>query len=199
MKSIQVMKATVVLLFLFGKFLFMSGGIGAPVADDAMPVDLNLIDAQNIFTVLGPEIHFLQTSNDYPAVFSRKTLRCPPEFCGSTKCRCGVLSFPEAGLLKETLLKPAATNTGAKIQVNITDSNVIAGIENLKTVLNLRTATNPKIVGAALTIDPALNVFVGTQGMLNTIPFYRSIIIVCYGLIESLFKLIKGYQPAILA
>ena len=131
--------------------------------------------------------------------FFRATLRCPPEICGSTKCRCGVLSFPEAGLLKETLLKPAATNTGAKIQVNITDSNVIAGIENLKTVLNLRTATNPKIVGAALTIDPALNVFVGTQGMLNTIPFYRSIIIVCYGLIESLFKLIKGYLSSSLS
>ena len=80
------MKATVVLLFLVGQFLFMSGGFGAPVADDAMHVDLVLIDAQRTFTELEPEIDFLQTSNDYSAVFSRKTLRCPPEACGSSKC-----------------------------------------------------------------------------------------------------------------
>ena len=63
------MKATVVLLFLVGQLLIMSGGIVAPVADDAMSVDLDLIDAQRTFTDLEPEIDFLQTSNDYSAVF----------------------------------------------------------------------------------------------------------------------------------
>ena len=56
------MKATVVLLFLVGQFLFMSGDVGALVADDAMAVDQDLIDAQRRFTDLGPEIDFLQTS-----------------------------------------------------------------------------------------------------------------------------------------
>ena len=77
------MKATVVLLFLVGQFLFMSGDVGALVADDSMAVDQDLIDAQRRFTDLGPEIDFLQTSNDYSTVFSRKALRCPPEACGS--------------------------------------------------------------------------------------------------------------------
>ena len=116
------MNATVVLLFFVGKILFMSGSIGAPVADDAMPVNLDLNDAQRTFTDLGPEIDFLQTSNDYSAVFTRKMLRCPPEACGSSKCRCGVLSFPEARLLTDALLKPLGTNTGTKIQINFTDS-----------------------------------------------------------------------------
>ena len=133
MNSIQAMNATVVLLFFVGKILFMSGGIGAPVADDAMPVDLNLNDAQRTFTDLGPEIDFLQTSNDYSAVFSRKMLRCPPEACGSSKCRCGVLSFPEARLLTDALLSPVVTNlnTSTNILMPFTDANVIFGIENL--------------------------------------------------------------------
>ena len=96
------------------------------------------------------------------------------------------------------LLKPLEKNTFPKIQVNLTDANVIAGIENLRTVLNLPTATNPKLVGAAVSIDPAQNVFVGTQGVLKTIPFYQRIIVICCSLINSLFKLIKEtYQPAI--
>ena len=130
----------------------MSGGIGAPVAEDAMPLDLDLLDAQRTFTELKPkpEIHFLQTSNDYSAVFSRKTLRCPSEACGSCKCHCGVLSFSETRLLTDALLKPVATNTSTNIRLTFTDTNVIAGIENLRTVLNLPTATYPKLVGAAL-------------------------------------------------
>ena len=56
--------------------------------------------------------------------------------------------------------------------MNFTDTNVIAGIENLRTVLNLPTATYPKLAGAALSTDPAQNVFFRTQGVLKTIPFY---------------------------
>ena len=160
MKSIQVMKATVVLLFLVGQFLFMSGDVGSLVADDAMAVDQDLIDAQRRFTDLGPEIDFLQTSNDYSTVFSRKALRCPPEACGSSKCRCCVLSFTEAGHLTDALLKPSAINTSTSIRMNFSDSNVIDGIENLRTVLNSPSATHPKLVGAAFSIDPADNVFV---------------------------------------
>ena len=154
------MKATVVLLFLVGQFLFMSGDVGALVSDDAMAVDQDLIDAQRKFTDLRPEIDFLQTSNDYSTVFSRKALRCPPEACGSSKCRCCVLSFTEAGHLTDALLKPSAINTSTSIRMNFSDSNVIDGIENLRTVLDRCTETHPKLVGAAFSIDPADNVFV---------------------------------------
>ena len=42
--------------------------------------------------------------------------------------------------------------------------------------------------------------FVRTQGVLKTIPFYQQIIVNCYSLIVSLFKLIKEtYQPAMIA
>jgi hypothetical protein len=77
---------------------------------------------------------------------------------------------------------------------------VIDGIENLRTVLDRCTETHPKLVGAAFSIDPADNVFVGNQGVLKTIPFYQRIIVMCCGLIESLFKLIQeSYKPAIIA
>ncbi len=73
------MKATVVLLFLVWQFLFMSGDVGALVADDAMAVDLDLIDAQRKFTDLWPEIDFLQPQTIIQPVFlwtSRSGLPC---------------------------------------------------------------------------------------------------------------------------
>jgi len=194
-----LMKTTVVLLILVGHTLLMSG-----VAEELVPLDITQVDRvleANLekYAALGPDIDFLQTSNNYTAVFSHNEVRCP-QCPGRAVCRCGIYSFQEAQGAIQALGHQAGPNEVIRKTVEVTDSNTFDGIENCRKVFNLQSTARSKTVSSVFSTDPALNVLTGTKGVLKSLTFYQRIMTCCFGVIESLIKCIKEhYQPMTVA
>ena len=194
-----LMKTTVVLLILVGHTLLMSG-----VAEELVPLDITQVDRvleANLekYAALGPDIDFLQTSNNYTAVFSHNEVRCP-QCPGRAVCRCGIYSFQEAQGAIQALGHQAGPNEVIRKTVEVTDSNTFDGIENCRKVFNLQSTARSKTVSSVFSTDPALNVLTGTKGVLKSLSFYQRIMTCCFGVIESLIKCIKEhYQPMTVA
>ena len=194
-----LMKTTVVLLILVGHTFLMSG-----VAEELVPLDITQVDRvleANLekYAALGPDIDFLQTSNNYTAVFSHNEVRCP-QCPGRAVCRCGIYSFQEAQGAIQALGHQAGPNEVIRKTVEVTDSNTFDGIENCRKVFNLQSTARSKTVSSVFSTDPALNVLTGTKGVLKSLSFYQRIMTCCFGVIESLIKCIKEhYQPMTVA
>jgi len=159
-----LMKTTVVLLILVGHTLLMSG-----VAEELVPLDITQVDRvleANLekYAALGPDIDFLQTSNNYTAVFSHNEVRCP-QCPGRAVCRCGIYSFQEAQGAIQALGHQAGPNEVIRKTVEVTDSNTFDGIENCRKVFNLQSTARSKTVSSVFSTDPALNVLTGTKGV----------------------------------
>ena len=84
--------------------------------------------------------------------------------------------------------------------VEVNDQNTLNGLGNFRAVLKLASPANSKTLSSAFSTDPEINVLAGKKGVLNSLPFYQRIMVSCFGVIESLIKLIKEhFQPMIVA
>ena len=114
--------------------------------------------------------------------------------CKDGTCRCGVYNFQEVYNVRQSLLDPAqpvADSESSRAHFKLNDPNVIAGMKNFRTVMQLPSATNTSICAAAFSTDPETNLIAGRKGwMFNTMFLWSNVMKKCFDLIQELTSLI---------
>ena len=106
-------------------------------------------------------------------------------------CVCGVYSFPAVRDLKAKLLADSNPDVGIskRTTIDFNDRNIVIGMKNFNNVFLTHSTTNPKILSAAFSIDPAVNAMIGTRGWLTaSYNFIERVLLKCSSLFKELIR-----------
>ena len=139
-----------------------AGGKSSGVMSTERCIDSILRD----YVKIANDADFHNETNNYRSVFQH-SLRCK----SSPECRCGVYSFLEVKSLQEALLskQDTATNDDTPLVIKMQDKEAIAGMINIRNVMNLALTTpSTKTIAAAFSINAADNLVCGHRGTIFT-------------------------------